>query len=160
MGWHLNIIAIEQPYSKVVEYLDVLSVFQQNASFEVATSNINPQTPAFTYLHGFILIFDVYCKMFNDRAFHDLIFRGDEIKMFQILPTPGYKHRANKKNIVRLTGIKEFTDELTLRNILIEDQGDGERLAWQLFNDEIFAKQSIGINDDLWNAKFDLWQVD
>ena len=160
MGWHLNIIAIEQPYSKVVEYLDVLSVVQQNASFEVATSNINPQTPASTYLHGFILIFDVYCKIFNDRTFHDLIFHGDEIKMFQILSTPGYKHRSNKKNIARLTGIKEFSDELTRRNISIEDQNDGETLAWQLFNDEIFGKQSTEINDELWNAKFDLWQVD
>ena len=72
MSWQLNIIAIEQPYSKVVAYLDVLSVVQQNASFEAATSNINPQTPASTYLHGFILIFDVYCKMFNDRAFHGI----------------------------------------------------------------------------------------
>ena len=160
MSWHLNIIAIEQPYSKVVEYLDVLSVVEQNASFEVATSNINPQTPASTYLHGFILIFDVHCKAFHNNNFHDLAFHGDEIKMFQILPTPGYKHRANKKNIARLTGIKEFTAELIRRNISIEDQHDGEILAWQLFNDEIFGKQSIGINDELWNAKFDLWQVD
>ena len=45
------------------------------------------------------------------------------------------------------------------RNIEIRDKKDGEILAWQLFDDEIFGKQSEGINDELWNAKFDLWEL-
>ena len=69
MGWHLNIIAIKQHYSKVVEYLDVLSVVQQNTSFEVVDSSLNPQTSVSNHLYGFILIFDTHCEIFHDKVF-------------------------------------------------------------------------------------------
>ena len=159
MAWHLNIIAIKKPYEKVEDFLDVLTIKETNVGFEKATSNIEDFNVASTFVNGYSLIVDHDCIIFHNRDMYNKIFVDEEIKLFQILQTPGYKNVANKKNINRLTGIKEFKDELTKRNIKIRDKKDGEILAWQLFDDEIFSTQSQGINDDLWNAKFDLWEI-
>ena len=159
MGWHLNIVAIKQPYEKVADWLDILEITKSGANFEEATSNIAGHAAVSTFLNGFSLIFDVNCRIFHNRDFYNKIFAGEEIRMFQILQTPGFKHVENAKNLYRLTGIKEFKEELTKRNIEIKDKKDGEILAWQLFDDEIFGEQSQGIHGDLWNAKFDIWEV-
>ncbi len=159
MAWHLNIVAIKTPYSKLEDYLDVLTVKESNASFEKATSSLEDFTMSSTFLNGYSLLFNPLCIIFHNKDMYNKIFEGEEIKLFQILQTPGYKYVAEKKNKERLTGIKEFKDEFIKRNIEMRDKKDGEVLAWQLFDDKIFGKQSQGINDDLWNAKFDLWEV-
>ena len=159
MAWHLNIVAIKKSYEKVEDFLDVLTIKETNVGFEKATSNLEDFTVASTFVNGYSLIIDPHCRIFHNKDMYNKLFAGEEIKLFQILQTPGYKNVVNKKNINRLTGIKEFKDELLKRNIEIRDKKDGEILAWQLFDDEIFGTQSQGINDDLWNSKFELWEV-
>ena len=159
MAWHLNIVAIKKPYEKVHDFLDVLTIKEKNVSFEKATSNIEDFTVSSTFINDFILIFDPHCRIFHNRDMYNKIFEGEEIHLFQILQTPGYKNVIEAKNKYRLTGIKEFKEEFIKRNIEIRDKKDGETFAWQLFDEIIFGMQSQGINDQLWNAKFDLWDL-
>ena len=159
MAWHLNIVAIKKPYEKVHDFLDVLTIKEKNVGFEKATSNIEDFTVSSTFINGFSLIFDPNCRIFHNRDMYNKIFEGEEIHLFQILQTPGYKNVIEAKNKYRLTGIKEFKEEFIKRNIEIRDKKDGETFAWQLFDEIIFGMQSQGINDQLWNAKFDLWDL-
>ena len=159
MARSLNIMAIKKTYEKVHDYLDVMTIKKSNVGFEKATSNIEDFTVSSTFINDFTLIFDPHCRIFHNRDMYNKIFEDEEIHLFQILQTPGYKNVIEAKNKYRLTGIKEFAAEFTKRNIEIRDKKDGEIYAWQLFDEIIFGKQSQGINDDLWNAKFDLWEL-
>ena len=97
MAWHLNIIAIKKPYEKVEDFLDVLTIKETNVGFEKATSNLEDFTVASTFVNGYSLIVDPHCRIFHNRDMYNKLFEGEEIKLFQILQTTGYKKVADKK---------------------------------------------------------------
>ena len=159
MGFKLNIMAINAPYSDLEDILDVMHVTKSGASFEEATSVELGNALSTTFINGHILIFDVQCRFFYKSKFPREVSLKYDLKMYQILETAGYMLLSGGKKTLRFTGKKDCKAELERRNIPLKDKW-GETLAWQLFDDDIFGKQQEGIATELWNAKFDIWELD
>ena len=160
MAWNINIMAIKTPYSELDDVLDVMKIVRSGASFEEATSVALGYCPSTTFINGHILIIDVMCRFFHKSQFPKEVSLKYDLKMYQMRNTPGYMLRSGGEKTKRLTGVKDFKEELAFRKIPVRDKKDGESMAWQIFDDDIFGQQFTGIANDLWNAKFDIWALD